>query len=71
MLGISDGWCSNWNKGSDQGDSFWINLEEDECWKHCQNDPSCFQAVYEIGQNDGGTQCWIGMHIKVMMILVV
>ena len=62
ILGISDGWCSNWNQGSDHGDSFWINLEEDECWKHCQNDPSCFQAVYEIGQNEGGTQCWIGMN---------
>ena len=46
VQGITEGWCSNWNQGSDQdpGDSFWIDLTEEECWKHCNDDFSCFQV---------------------------
>ena len=46
VQGIAEGWCSNWNQGSDQdpGDSFWIDLTEEECWKHCNDDFSCFQV---------------------------
>ena len=46
VQGVTEGWCSNWNQGSDQdpGDSFWIDLTEEECWKHCNEDFSCFQV---------------------------
>ena len=46
VQGVTEGWCLNWNQGSDQdpGDSFWINLTEEECWKHCNDDFSCFQV---------------------------
>ena len=47
LQGVFKGWCSQWEQGSDFGDSFWINLSEDECWDHCKNDSSCFQAVFE------------------------
>ena len=46
VQGISEGWCSNWNQGSDQdpGDSSWIDLTEEQCWQHCNEDFSCFQV---------------------------
>ena len=63
VQGVTEGWCSNWKQGSNQDfDSFWIDLEEDECWKHCYDDISCFQAVYEVGQDDGKSQCWTGLN---------
>jgi hypothetical protein len=37
--------------------SFWTNLTESECWKHCDSDGRCHQAVYE---ENGGGQCWTG-----------
>ena len=57
--GEYDGWCQDWLQGSLSGDSFWIDLEKEECWQHCREDSSCYQAVYEVGR-DSGTQCWIG-----------
>ena len=57
--GEYQGWCDQWQHGSDFGDSFWINLSKDECWSHCEDDSSCYQAVYEVGEDDG-RQCWIG-----------
>ena len=63
VQGVTDGWCSNWQQGSNQDlDSFWIDLEEDECWKHCHDDTSCFQAVYEVGIDDNKSQCWTGLN---------
>jgi hypothetical protein len=58
--GVFDGWCSDWEQGSENGDSFWGNLWEEECWDHCKKDSSCFQAVYE--SEPDGTQRWIGLN---------
>ena len=57
--GEYEGWCQDWLQGSDTGDSFWIDLSRSDCWQHCVQDRSCYQAVYEVGR-DNGTQCWIG-----------
>ena len=60
LEGEYDGWCSDWKQGSTETDeSFWVDLSKEECWLHCEADGSCYQAVYEIGDN-GGTQCWTG-----------
>ena len=57
--GVFPGWCTDWEQGSDHGDSFWVDLEESECWAHCEADTSCFQAVFE---DDEKGQCWIGIN---------
>ena len=60
LQGEYAGWCSDWNQGSTETDeSFWVDLSKEECWLHCEIDGSCYQAVYEIGDN-GVTQCWTG-----------
>ena len=38
-----------------------MDLSKAECWQHCEDDLSCWQAVYEAGR-DGGRQCWTGTH---------
>ena len=57
--GVFPGWCSDWAQGSDTGDSFWVDLSESECWAHCEEDTSCFQAVFE---DDEKGQCWTGLN---------
>ena len=61
LSGEYDGWCSDWEQGSHQGDSFWVDLSKEECWQHCEEDESCFQAVYEVGDNTK-RQCWTGLN---------
>ena len=61
LAGEYAGWCSDWAQGSDSGDSFWVELSKAECWQHCEDDLSCWQAVYEEDW-DGGRQCWTGTH---------
>ena len=59
--GIFDGYCQNWQEGSSNNfDSHWENLTENECWDHCNADPLCFQAVFEVKSEQ--TQCWIGLN---------
>lgn len=64
LQGTHRGWCHDWKQGSSDGsDSFWINLTEQECWNHCNNDPLCFQAVYEdVFEGEETSQCWIGLN---------
>ena len=47
LSGEYEGWCSQWQEGSSQGASHWVDLEREDCWLHCDLDTACFQAVYE------------------------
>ena len=62
LEGVYDGWCRDWNEGSSNGTSHWINLEEEECWDHCIADTACFQAVFEVGKDLADNKCWIGLN---------
>ena len=61
-----EGWCSNWEEGASQGPSHWVDLEQEDCWLHCDQDPACFQAVYEVRSDNSSDshprRCWIGLN---------
>ena len=61
ISGEFEGWCPEWKEGSDTGESFWVDISKNECWQRCEDDLSCWQAVYEMGK-EGGTQCWTGLN---------
>ena len=61
LSGQWEGWCSHWQEGSSQGASHWEDLEQEDCWLHCDLDPVCFQAVYEV-RSDNSSQCWTGLN---------
>ena len=64
LSGEYDGWCSNWQEGSSQGDSHWVDLEKEDCWLHCDQDLACFQAVYEVRQDNSShpKRGWTGLN---------
>ena len=64
LSGEYDGWCSDWQEGSSDGVSHWVDLDMEDCWLHCQLDSACFQAVYEVRNDNSShpTRCWIGLN---------
>ena len=64
LSGEYEGWCSDWQEGASQGASHWVDLEQDDCWLHCDLDPACFQAVYEVRSDNSShpRRCWIGLN---------
>ena len=61
ISGEFEGWCKQWQEGSDTGDTHWVDIPKEECWQRCEDDLSCWQAVYEVGK-EGETKCWTGLN---------
>ena len=64
LSGEYDGWCRDWQEGSSHNVSHWVDLDKEDCWRHCDRDPVCFQAVYEVLSDNSShpTRCWIGLN---------
>ena len=41
-----------------------MDLEQEDCWLHCDLDPACFQAVYQVRTDTSShpRRCWIGLN---------
>ena len=56
------GWCASWQGGSTNGRAFFNGISRAECWRNCDLDTSCQQAVWEGGDMVHNPQCWLGLN---------